>query len=119
MAAQNNNMEFIIMIITAVILLIPLGYGVVSLASSNDTQPFIEKPDEKYDKCVRDTEYMRLNHMDLLKEIRDDAMRRGKRGEITLNDCRKCHTSRERFCDKCHNVVNAQLDCYGCHYFPK
>ncbi|MHC4662530.1 MAG: hypothetical protein ACYS8W_12650 [Planctomycetota bacterium] len=121
MAAQlNNNMEFIVLIIVAVILLIPLGYGVISIAASDDTQPFLEKPDvKKGDKCIRDTEYMRLNHMDLLKEARNQAMREGKEADVSINECRGCHTGREQFCDKCHSVVNAQLDCYGCHYYPK
>ncbi|TET37593.1 MAG: hypothetical protein E3J72_05490 [Planctomycetota bacterium] len=119
MAVQlNSNLEFIVMIALAVILLIPLGYGVISSAASNDTQPFLEKPDEKYDKCVRDTEYMRLNHMDLLKSIRDEVIHEGKKAEVKLKDCRECHMSRERFCDKCHNVVNLQPNCFGCHYYP-
>lgn len=96
----NNNIEVIIMATVALIVLIPLLYSLGIYAYSKnilDLEPFIEKPDEKYDECVKDAKYMRLNHMDLLKEIRNESMREGKRGTIELNNCRKCHTSRA-FC---------------------
>ena len=67
-------------------------------------------PDAKYTRCVKDTRYMRLHHMHLLKEIRDEVMRGGKRGEIGFHSCRGCHVNRERFCDRCHNAVNLTLD---------
>jgi hypothetical protein len=57
--------------------------------------------------------------MDLLKKVREESVRDGVRGEIRLNDCRRCHTSREKFCDKCHKVAGLQLDCFGCHHYPK
>ncbi|MHC5036919.1 MAG: hypothetical protein ACYTHM_06370 [Planctomycetota bacterium] len=120
----NNNMDFVVMLIVVGIALVPLVYGVVVYAASGDSADppgFIEKPDPKFTKCIQgfSREYMSLNHMDLLKEIRLDSVREGKRGAIKLNDCRECHTSREKFCDKCHNVVNLDLDCFDCHYYPK
>ncbi len=116
----NNNTKVIVVAIPILIILFPLGYSVVSyiLSQGKRPQPFIERPDEKYEKCVRDTTYMRFHHMDLLKGIRDEIVREGKRGEILLNKCRECHTSRERFCSQCHNAVNLHLDCFDCHYYP-
>ena len=118
----NDNLDFVVTIIVAVVLLVPLGYGVVVYASSGGnggSGPFLEKPDPKHTACLEDTEYMRLNHMDLLKRIRVESVREGKRGEIHWGRCRECHTSREKFCDKCHDMVNLELDCFGCHYYPK
>jgi len=118
----KNDARALIVIITVVAILFPLGYSVVSAVFSQGTQssqPFLEKPDEKYENCVKDTTYMRFHHMDLLKEIRDEVMREGKRGEIGIGSCRECHTSREQFCDKCHDVANLYVDCFGCHYYPE
>lgn len=122
----KNNAKIIAVAIPALIILLPLGYSVVSYVLAHGSQsspPFIERPDKKYQSCVKETTYMRFHHMDLLKEIREDVVREGKRGEIGLaiglNNCRKCHASRERFCNQCHNAVNLHLDCFGCHYYPE
>lgn len=105
-----------------VIILLPLGYSIVSnlfASAARGPQPFLERPDEKYKECVRDTEFMRLHHWELLRAVREEVVRYGKRGEIGISKCRECHVSRERFCDRCHNSVNLKPDCFGCHYFPE
>ncbi len=108
--------------IPVLIILLPLGYAVVSTVLAQGappSPPFLERPDKQYDKCVKETVYMRFHHMDLLKAIREEVVRDGKRGEISLNNCRKCHASRERFCNQCHNAVSLHLDCFGCHDYPE
>ena len=42
----------------------------------------------------------------------------GKRGEVGLFMCKDYHTSREEFCNQCHNASSVYPDCYGCHYYP-
>ena len=116
----------VIVLAAAVIILFPIGYSVVSVAFPGP-DPFLDidepayQPDEKNAACIggRDRTYMRFHHMDLLKEIRDQVVREGARAEIGLDDCWQCHTSRERFCNRCHNAVNLQPDCFRCHYDPK
>jgi len=120
--------------IPALIIVFPLVYSVgawaVSLASSDE--PFLEMPDEQFQECVRDTEYMRFSHMTLLMDARN-GIRTGERGDIGLSklkadhavqaissirsDCSDCHTSREAFCDQCHTSVNLNLDCFSCHEY--
>ena len=39
--------------------------------------------------------------------------------QITFHECTKCHTSRVRFCNRCHEAVNLYPDCFGCHYYPE
>ena len=102
-----------------IVLLLPLAYSAASAILIQPPDPFLELPDEKYQECVKETEYMRLHHMDLLKEIREEFVRYGNRGDIALSSCRGCHTSRQRFCDRCHNAVSLSLDCFGCHYYPE
>jgi hypothetical protein len=105
-----------------VIILLPFGFSVASLAiPGGDQMPdvFLEMPAAQFDSCVRDTEYMRFRHMDLLKQIREEFIRDGIRGNVSLTGCRDCHTSRERFCDQCHQAATVILDCFGCHYYPE
>jgi len=107
--------------IPVLVILFPLGYSVVSYVAAqgvSSPQPFLEKPDAKYENCVKDTDYMRLHHWELLRGIREEIVRYGMRGEIGLKKCGECHTSRERFCDRCHNTVSMTPDCFGCHYYP-
>jgi hypothetical protein len=82
------------------------------------TVPFLEMPDTIHKTCVKDTEYMRFHHWELLRDVREEVVRYGNRGEISLLGCRDCHTSRERFCNECHDAASVRPDCYGCHYYP-
>ena len=61
---------------------------------------------------------MRRHHWELLRGVREEIVRYGKRGEIGLDRCRECHTSRERFCNVCHDAVSLTPDCFDCHYYP-
>jgi hypothetical protein len=114
---DNHRLAVLVFII---IILAPFGYSLVRPVFTQGSpagRVFLEIPDEG--ECVRETEYMRFHHMDLLKETREDVVRYGIRGEITLSGCRECHTYREQFCNRCHNAVTLHLDCFGCHYFPE
>jgi hypothetical protein len=103
------------------IMLLPFAYSVVSSLFAQEAPPsdlFLEMPDPKFEKCVKDTAYMRFHHWELLRGIREEVVRFGQRGEIGLKKCKDCHTSRERFCNKCHDAVSLYPDCFGCHYYP-
>lgn len=79
----------------------------------------------KGDQCVRDAEYMRRNHMNLLKHQRDETMRKGIRTtQDSLKNCIECHvnpktnsvaSSKEDFCMGCHSYAAVKLDCFECH----
>jgi hypothetical protein len=117
----NNNSSALIIIIPIIIILFPFAYSIFSHTLIKDTsaiEPFLQMPDPKYKECVRDTEYMRHHHWELLRAVREEFVRHGKRGEISLSRCKDCHTSRMEFCNKCHSAVSMQPDCYGCHYYP-
>lgn len=119
---MGGHKKIILALIPVLIILLPLGYGLVSsvVAGGTDTsQPYLERPDPKYENCVRDSEYMRFHHWELLRGIREEVVRYGIRGDIGLNKCQECHTSREKFCDQCHNAVTMTPDCFDCHYYPQ
>ena len=111
----------LLMALSALVILLPFGYSAVSrvvVPDGSAPRPFLEKADPKYDRCIRDTTYMRFHHWELLRTVRDEVVRSGRPGDVALKKCRGCHTSRERFCDRCHNAVSLQPDCWGCHYYP-
>ncbi len=117
----NNKPSAAVAAIPITIILLPVLYSIFTFAFAQEkkgTEQFLEMPDAVYTKCVRDTEYMRHNHWVLLRVVREDVVRYGKRGEISLKRCGECHTSREKFCKKCHDAVSMKPDCYGCHYYP-
>ncbi len=116
---------------SVVLMLLPLGYSVVSTvfsAAGTSSEPFLQgPPEDSGERCILETEYginARFHHMTFLKRIRDEAVREGKRGEMSLDDCWECHanselgTSRTGFCQKCHAAVNLTLGCFQCHYDP-
>ena len=103
------------------VILLPLAYSLVSFVTAGGKpsgQPVLERPAPQYEQCVRDTEYMRYHHWELLNAVREDFVRHGQRGDIRFSRCRECHPNREGFCNQCHNQVNLQPDCFGCHYYP-
>lgn len=97
--------------------------GTASEATGRVPKPAIERG--QGDQCVEDTEFMRKNHMALLKHQRDETVHRGIRTkERSLNGCIECHASRktgrvvgsdENFCQGCHSYAAVQLDCFECH----
>lgn len=84
-------------------------------------------PDET--SCIEDTEFMRANHMRLLDEWRDEALRKENReyksalnGKVWLislqRTCMKCHSNYSEFCEKCHVANSVYPYCWTCHIIP-
>ncbi len=79
-------------------------------------------------RCVDDTAYMRTNHMQLLMDWRDEAVRAndriyttsdGRRFDKSLSGtCLSCHFEKEKFCDRCHDYVGTTPSCWNCHVDP-
>ena len=89
--------------------------------------PAIERLTEK--RCVEPAPYMRANHMKLLVAWRDGAVREGNRsyrrrtgGSFTISltgTCLKCHSNKDKFCDRCHDYAGAKPACWSCHIIPE
>lgn len=89
--------------------------------------PEIQQLQEK--QCVESKEYMRANHMQLLNDWRDWAVRDGKRVYVNSegkhftislqNTCMHCHSNKKEFCDRCHTYANVKPYCWSCHLAPK
>ncbi len=79
--------------------------------------------------CVEPKEFMRAEHMQLLNQWRDTAVRDGNRifegmkgtkYYISLqNTCMRCHSNKKEFCDKCHTYMGVRPYCWDCHIAPK
>lgn len=88
--------------------------------------PTIEALKEK--GCIEETSFMRVNHMKLLDEWKEQAVRDGDRlyrakdgklHSISLTgNCLGCHSNKGKFCDRCHDYVGAKPTCYRCHIIP-
>ena len=90
--------------------------------------PFPVIPMGQGDSCVKDTDYMRRNHMRMLKHQRDETMLKGIRAErYSLKECINCHVvsgtdakpvtaaSPQHFCRSCHDYAAVSIDCFQCH----
>ncbi len=96
-----------------------------------ERRPALPKPElpRAGKECVRPAAEMRERHMILLNRWRDDAVRRGLRGEITVGGaayrksltgaCIKCHGEKEKFCDRCHASLAVSPVCWRCHIHGK
>jgi hypothetical protein len=81
-------------------------------------------------ECVEPKAFMRGEHMVLLNDWRDGVVRDAYRGYISKangkrfnmsiqNGCMKCHSSKKKFCDECHNYLAVKPFCWDCHIQPK
>jgi len=86
---MNTRRQVIAVIILLMIILFPFGYSVYCHAFSKTSPQIPKRPDKKYDQCVKDTVYMRYHHMDLLNDLRDQAVREGKYADIGIRTCKK------------------------------
>ena len=100
-----------------------VAWPVIAADSSRVPKPVIEAG--KGEQCVESTDFMRRNHMELLKHQRDATMHQGIRTRNhSLNGCIECHASRknnsvvgseQNFCQSCHSYAAVKLDCFECH----
>jgi hypothetical protein len=81
--------------------------------------------------CIEGTDLMRSQHMRLLNEWRDEALRHenreyvatdGRKWPISLqNTCLsgECHGNYKTFCEKCHLDNSVYPYCWTCHIIPQ
>ena len=116
----------------AVVLVLMTSLAVVAQAAdeANATSgvPMPVIPTGLGDSCVEDTDFMRRNHMDMLKHQRDETMLKGVRNkQHSLKECINCHAvygpdavpltvaSPQHFCRSCHDYAAVSIDCFQCH----
>ena len=102
------------------------------LAAAGEPHPGraeLEYPDpSKGTACVEDSAWMAVNHMNLLNDWRDQAVREGiteyrsatgQTWTISLTGtCLDCHDNRDNFCTRCHDYSDVAPTCWECHTTP-
>jgi hypothetical protein len=120
--ALNRENRGVAATVLVILILLPLGASIVGFAFGGGGEVpdvFLEKADPRWESCVKDPDWMRFRHMDFLKEVREDVVRKGIPSGVTLAGCGDCHLNRSEFCDKCHEAASVILDCFGCHFYPE
>jgi predicted CXXCH cytochrome family protein len=118
---MTRRRNVIILTVVALVSLVAM-----TVAVSGVPQPDI--PRGQGESCVADTDFMRRNHMTLLKHQRDDTVLEGVRSkQYSLKECISCHavsgsdampvtiSSPEHFCRSCHDYAAVKIDCFQCH----
>ena len=117
----------VILGIVAFLVLITFPFWFTLALGNPDYRPDPELPTGR---CVEEREWMVHWHMDLLNDWRDSVVRDGNRmyvsrdfgdrHEMSLTrTCMRCHTSKEKFCDRCHDYTAVDPYCWECHVEPK
>jgi len=118
-AASSVTGRTLVAVILALAILAPVAYSVVARVAASGVEA-LEKPVSEGTKCINgeSAEYMRFHHWERLRGLREEVVREGTRGDISLDGCWDCHKSKVRFCDRCHDAATVRPDCFKCHYSP-
>ena len=118
-----------LVILVAVVLTGLAGLGPVAAHAEGKTGAGPHYPLPKgAKKCIRDTAFMRRNHMKLLLHKRDLTMHQGIRTkDASLKECVSCHAAKDatgkaipvnapgQFCASCHEYAAVSITCFECH----
>ena len=111
------------LVVFGVLITFPFWYNLGKAAPAPD--PVLTEKAKAAKVCVRSTEYMKAEHMQLLDVWRDTVTRVGKRVYINpdgkaytmslSNTCLDCHSNKTEFCDRCHDYASVAPYCWDCH----
>lgn len=116
------------MIAVTLVFITGLATAALAAEAENSGVPMPVIPMGMGDSCVEDTDFMRRNHMDMLKHQRDETTLRGVRTkQYSLVECINCHvvngpgmeavsaSDPRHFCRSCHEYAAVNIDCFQCH----
>lgn len=110
--------------------LLAAALGGLTACSSEPEQLAVENSAKaaKLSQCVEPTDFMRRNHMEVIKHQRDETVHKGIRDtNHSLAGCVDCHVQYDaqqqpvpidapgQFCAACHEFTAVKLDCFQCH----
>ena len=120
---KDKKIIFTCLIVFVIIALFPFWYnrGKAAIAP----EPILTEKAKAAKMCVRSTDYMKAEHMQLLDYWRDSVVREGQRVYVNpdgkeyamslSNTCLDCHSNKAEFCDRCHNYASVRPYCWDCH----
>lgn len=113
------------LVIFAIIMTFPVWFN--KLSAGDPPKPELPPGGEK--ACVAPASEMRDKHMVLLNEWRDEVLRDADRVAVEVDGkvyrkglqttCMQCHTSKQKFCDTCHEYSSVKPTCWECHITPE
>jgi hypothetical protein len=124
---RDRSLIYLGLLIFLAVVTLPFTYN---LAVGSGAEPQLELP-QNATECVEPVAFMRSSHMQLLIDWRETQVRDnvrkytssdGREFNIGLtNTClEQCHTSKEKFCDRCHSYAGVQGPyCWDCHIDPE
>ncbi|WP_295878682.1 sulfur reduction protein DsrJ [uncultured Thiohalocapsa sp.] len=104
--------------------------GLAGMAQATGVGDFVVDSSRaaQLENCVEPTEYMRRNHMEVIRHQRDTTVYGGIRStKHSLSGCVGCHVGYDadhkpvaindkgQFCAACHNYTAVKLNCFDCH----
>ena len=111
------------LVIFLIIVLFPFWYNLGKAAPAPELK--LSEKAKAAKACVRPTDFMRAQHMQVLGDWRTAVVREGKRTFINSsgkhfdmslsNTCLDCHSEKTEFCDRCHNYAAVTPYCWDCH----
>ncbi|MFC1939357.1 sulfate reduction electron transfer complex DsrMKJOP subunit DsrJ [Chloroflexota bacterium] len=115
-----------VIIVLIFLVMFPLWYVLASGKAAYIPEPEIISEKKQ---CIEAGQYMRDKHMDLLNDWMESVVRQGTRTYVA-SDCQEynmsltgtcldCHSNKGEFCDRCHNYVGVQPECWDCHIVPE
>ena len=109
-----------------VLVTFPFWYD--AIAGEDAEMPALVYPADQ-EQCVEPADHMRVKHMEMLIDWREDSTRRGiktatatdgNQYEASLtHTCLACHTNKADFCDTCHDYSGVKPSCWDCHVVPE
>jgi hypothetical protein len=120
-----NDKKIIItgVVVFCILLTFPVWYNMGKAAPAPEV--ILTEKAKAAKECVRSTEYMKAEHMQLLDVWRHSVVRNaeriyvngsGKEFNMSLsNTCLDCHSNKTEFCDRCHDYASVKPYCWDCH----
>ena len=111
------------LVIFIALITFPFWYNLGKAAPA--PEPLLTETAKAAKECIRPTEFMRAEHMQILDDWRDTVVRdarrtyfneKGRSYNMSLsNTCLECHSNKKEFCDRCHDYASARPYCWDCH----
>jgi hypothetical protein len=121
------NARIILPVIVIILAIVTFPVWNDAIRGTGKIQPKIELPSEQK-QCVMPADFMKKNHMTLLKDWRESVVRDGNRTPVSVagidyqkslsGSCLKCHNNKTKFCDSCHGYLAVTPSCWDCHHIP-
>ncbi len=112
----------------SLLVLIALTTGAAMAGEDTRSSLYPNVPKAVGDPHPEGNDFMRINHMSLMKHDRDDTVLLGNRDiKYSLKECVACHVvagpdalpisaeDDQHFCKSCHVFAAVKIDCFQCH----